>query len=289
MSEKETFNKLKPGLYITATPIGNLEDITLRAIDTLKNTDIIAAEDTRVSKKLLLHFNIKSKTIISYHEHSTEKDIENIINLIKKGNSIALISDSGSPLISDPGFKLVRKCYQENIYVTVIPGVSSVIASLQLSSLPTDKFLFGGFIPNKKLQKEKFFSEFKDMKATLIFFETSNRLIDSLKSAFKLFGNRKASVVREITKIYEECKLDNLENLIIYYQKNDSPKGEIVFLIEGVNKNSVLDVKKIEKEIKNLLKHNSLKDSAKIISEKYEIKRSKAYDIGIKIQKKSSN
>ncbi|MEY4463837.1 MAG: Ribosomal small subunit methyltransferase [Pseudomonadota bacterium] len=222
---------LKPGLYIVSTPIGNFEDITLRAISTLKNSDIILCEDTRISQKLLAKHDIRTKLQI-YNDHSDEKDRENIISLIKAGNIVSLISDAGTPLISDPGYKLSRDLRMLNYHVDVVPGISAPITALTLSALPTDRFLFCGFLPKTTESKKKFFSELVNLKATLIFFETAPRLINTLSVAKEILGNREICVARELTKLYQETKTGNIDEIIKFYQ-NNILKGEIVLLISG--------------------------------------------------------
>lgn len=221
----------KPGLYIVSTPIGNFEDITLRAISTLKNSDIILCEDTRISQKLLAKHDIRTKLQI-YNDHSDEKDRENIISLIKAGNIVSLISDAGTPLISDPGYKLSRDLRMLNYHVDVVPGVSAPITALTLSALPTDRFLFCGFLPKTTESKRKVFSELVNLKATLIFFETAPRLINTLSVAKEILGNREICVTRELTKMYQETKTGNIDEITEFYQ-NNILKGEIVLLISG--------------------------------------------------------
>ncbi|AFB21439.1 16S rRNA (cytidine(1402)-2'-O)-methyltransferase [Rickettsia canadensis] len=222
---------LKPGLYIVSTPIGNFEDITLRAISTLKNSDIILCEDTRISQTLLAKHDIYTKLQI-YNDHSDQKDREHIISLIKEGNIVSLISDAGTPLISDPGYKLSRDLRMLNYHIDVIPGVSAPITALTLSSLPTDQFLFHGFLPKTIESKKKIFSELVNLKATLIFFETAPRLINTLSVAKEILGNREICVARELTKLYQGIKTGDIDEIIAFYQ-NNILKGEIVLLISG--------------------------------------------------------
>lgn len=224
---------LKPGLYIVSTPIGNLEDITYRAVSTLKNSNIILCEDTRISQKLLAKHGIKVKLHV-YNDHSSEKNRQNIKDLINQGNIVSLISDAGTPLISDPGYKLVRDLRNLDYHVEAVPGVSSPITALTISALPSDRFLFCGFLPKTTPAKKKIFIELKeaDINATMIFFEAATRLIESLKTAREIFGNRAVCVARELTKLYQEVKTDNIDNIIEFYEKN-LLKGEIVLLVSG--------------------------------------------------------
>ena len=221
-------------LYIVATPIGNLQDITYRAVEILKNVSFIATEDTRHSRKLLSHFNI-NKSLISYFEHNELKRIPQIIKKINKGVDCALITDAGTPGISDPAYKLIRRAIDENIKVESIPGPNAVITSLTASGLPTDRFLFEGFLPNKKNRKSRL-ERLKKEDATLIFFENPNRLRRTLKDIQIFLGDRPAVIAREMTKIHEEYIRGTVSQLILYTEKNKL-KGECVLLIGKDKKN----------------------------------------------------
>lgn len=216
-------------LYVVATPIGNLGDITYRAVETLKSVDLIACEDTRVTQKLLNHFGIKAHTI-SYNDHNGQKQRPYILSQLEQGKSVALVSDAGTPLISDPGYKLVVELQQKGINITPIPGVSSVITALSVCGLPTDQFTFAGFLPNKEKAREEAIARLAAMDSTLVFLESPTRLVDALNALTKGLGDRKAVVARELTKLHEEVNHDNLSGLISYYEAHP-PKGEIVLLI----------------------------------------------------------
>ncbi|MFL2619937.1 MAG: 16S rRNA (cytidine(1402)-2'-O)-methyltransferase [Flavobacteriaceae bacterium] len=216
-------------LFIVPTPIGNLGDITFRAIETLKSVDIILAEDTRTSLKLLKHYKINSK-IESYHMHNEHKKADSIINKISEGNTIALISDAGTPSISDPGFLLVRECIKNNIEVECLPGATALITALVISGLPSDKFLFEGFLPAKK-GRTKRLKELSNEKKTIIFYESPHRILKTLKDFSDYFSPEKqVSVSREITKIYEETFRGTIEASIEHFEKN-KPKGEFVIVL----------------------------------------------------------
>ena len=216
-------------LFIVPTPIGNLGDITFRAIETLKSVDIILAEDTRTSLKLLKHYKINSK-IESYHMHNEHKKADSIINKITEGNTIALISDAGTPSISDPGFLLVRECIKNNIEVECLPGATALITALVISGLPSDKFLFEGFLPAKK-GRTKRLKELSNEKKTIIFYESPHRILKTLKDFSDYFSPEKqVSVSREITKIYEETFRGTIEESIEHFEKN-KPKGEFVIVL----------------------------------------------------------
>ncbi|BBB56932.1 16S rRNA (cytidine(1402)-2'-O)-methyltransferase [Candidatus Megaera polyxenophila] len=240
----------RPGLYIVSTPIGNLNDITIRALENLKNSDIILCEDTRISAKLLAKHNITGSLSI-YNDKSDETTRKYIIKNIEAGKVVSLISDAGTPLISDPGYKLVREVKEKGYFIDIAPGVSAPIAALTLSGLPSDRFIFAGFLPKTDIGREKVFLEFAEVDATLIFFDRSTRIVDSLQAALKILGNREANVSRELTKLFQESRTVDIESLIKYYSQN-LPKGEIVLLISG-KKSLESSEEKLITEIKNLL------------------------------------
>lgn len=269
----------RPGLYIVSTPIGNLNDITIRALETLKNSDIILCEDTRISAKLLAKHNITGSLSI-YNDKSDETTRKYIIKNIEAGKVVSLISDAGTPLISDPGYKLVREVKEKGYFIDIAPGVSAPIAALTLSGLPSDRFIFAGFLPKTDIGREKVFLEFAEVDATLIFFDRSTRIVDSLQAALKILGNREANVSRELTKLFQESRTSDIESLIKYYSHN-LPKGEIVLLISG-KKSLESSEEKLITEIKNLLILGThTKDITKQLFQKYHkhYKKSKIYKI----------
>ena len=269
----------RPGLYIVSTPIGNLNDITIRALETLKNSDIILCEDTRISAKLLAKHNITGSLSI-YNDKSDETTRKYIIKNIEAGKVVSLISDAGTPLISDPGYKLVREVKEKGYFIDIAPGVSAPIAALTLSGLPSDRFIFAGFLPKTDIGKEKVFLEFAEVDATLIFFDRSTRIVDSLQAALKILGNREANVSRELTKLFQESRTVDIESLIKYYSQN-LPKGEIVLLISG-KKSLESSEEKLITEIKNLLILDThTKDITQQLFQKYHkhYKKSKIYKI----------
>ena len=215
-------------LFVVGTPIGNLEDVTLRAISTLQSVDIILAEDTRNSKKLLDAHKIETK-MISYHEHSNDKEIKKIIDLLLKGRDLALISDAGTPTISDPGYGLIRDCIKHDIVIVPIPGVSAITAAMSVSGLPSDSFTFVGFLPQKKGRLKKI-ELLKNIENTVILFESPYRLEKTLNQLLEHLGNRSVVVGRELTKLYEEVIRGNLTDVIKYFSKS-KVKGEIVIMI----------------------------------------------------------
>lgn len=247
--EKGIVVKMNGNLYLVATPIGNLEDITLRALRVLKEVDLIAAEDTRNTLKLLNHFNIK-KPLISNHRHNEEERENLLINKLKEGNNIAIVSDAGTPGISDPGEVLVKKAISENIKVIPIPGACAAINGLIASGLDTKEFVFLGFLPlNKKLRKEKL-EEIRNETKTCIIYESPHKIKETLSNLKDIVGKRKIVVAREMTKIHEEFIRCNIEELI---EKSDHLIGEIVLLIEGAEK----------KEKENILNNLSLEEHYK--------------------------
>tara|TARA_B100001750_G_C15255310_1_gene469900 strand:+ start:43 stop:729 length:687 start_codon:yes stop_codon:yes gene_type:complete len=220
---------LSGNLYIVSTPIGNLGDVTFRSLEILKDVDCIACEDTRVTKKLLNHYNIKSKLII-YNDINECKVMDNIVKLIVNGKNIALVSDAGTPCISDPGYRLVNNCYKNNIEVLSVPGPSSVVSALSISGLPTDSFYFSGFLPRKKGRSTKF-EVLSEISSTIIIFESPYRILKTLKDIYKFMGNRVISLCKEITKIHENVYYGYVEEIIDDLEKNTNIKGEFVILI----------------------------------------------------------
>ncbi len=218
-------------LYICATPIGNLEDITLRALRILKEVDYIAAEDTRHTLKLLNHYGI-SKPLISYHEHNQRERGHKIIELLREGYNVALVSDSGMPGISDPGIPLIGLARQNGIPVTVLPGPTASIAALVMSGMDTSRFVFEGFLPRDKKDRETRLEELKYEQRTVILYEAPHRLVSTLKDLLDKLGNRKVAVVRELTKVHEEVLILNIEQMLEHFNEHP-PKGEIVLILEG--------------------------------------------------------
>ncbi|WP_375238562.1 16S rRNA (cytidine(1402)-2'-O)-methyltransferase [Aurantibacter sp.] len=221
-------------LYLVPTPIGNLEDITLRALRVLKEVDVILAEDTRTSGKLLKHFEITTQ-MQSHHMHNEHKTIDNLIKRLKSGEKIAIISDAGTPAISDPGFLLTRACVENNIEVNCLPGATAFVPALVNSGLPNDKFIFEGFLPVKKGRQTRF-KLLAEETRTIIFYESPHKLIKTLGHFCEYFGEeRQVSVSREITKMYEETIRGTAKEVLEYYT-NKPPKGEIVIVVAGVSK-----------------------------------------------------
>jgi 16S rRNA (cytidine1402-2'-O)-methyltransferase len=218
-------------LYLVATPIGNLADITHRALQVLRDVDLIACEDTRHTRKLLQHYGIDTKTI-SYHEHNEQQRATELIELLRQGSSVAVVSDAGTPAISDPGFRLVRTAIENNVRIVPLPGPSALITSLVAAGLPTNEFFFGGFLPARSGARRARFEEVRSIPGTLIFYEAPHRLAVSLKDAYEILGEREAVVARELTKLHEEFKRGRLSELAQHYSTVEQPRGEIVLLID---------------------------------------------------------
>ena len=253
-------------INIVSTPIGNLKDITLRAIETLKSVDLILAEDTRIAKKLLNHFSINNR-LESFNDKNESVKKENLIKKIKEGKNIAIISDAGTPLINDPGFKLIRFARKENIKVTPIPGCTAVIAGLSASGISTDKFTFLGFLPRTKIKRRKNLSQLVHKQETLIFFESVHRIESTIIDMKELFGTeRKAVLCKEITKIHESFIGNNFLDISGYIKEHqDKLKGEFTIIIEG-NREKTIDLKKIDNILDILQSEISSKDAVKICS-----------------------
>lgn len=221
---------LDAALYLVATPIGNLGDITLRALETLAGCDVLACEDTRVTRVLLDRYGIRQRPI-AYHEHNAGEAGPRLIEALQSGRSVALVSDAGTPLVSDPGFRLVGQAQEAGIRVIPIPGPSAVLAALTASGLPSDAFMFAGFLPVKDGQRRSRLEALKAVPATLIFFESPRRLDDTLVAMADVFGERAAAIGRELTKTFEEMRTGSLQELSEHYSKADTPKGEIVICV----------------------------------------------------------
>jgi len=218
-------------LFIVSTPIGNLKDITFRAVETLKEVDLIACEDTRHTKKLLSHYGISTSTT-SYFEHNKLKKGKYLLELLKQGKKIALVSDSGTPGISDPGFNIIRLAIQNDIPVTVIPGACAFVSGLVLSGMPTDSFVFEGFLSFKKAKRRRQLQALKEEKRTIIIYESPHRLLKTLKDILEVLGDREIAITREITKIFEECLRLKTSHAIQHFTTHP-PKGEFVLVIKG--------------------------------------------------------
>lgn len=273
--------RLKAGLYLVATPIGNLRDMTLRGIETLKAMDVILCEDTRVSGKLLAAHGIKGPVLSVYNDHSADRTRPQVLQAIAGGKCYALISDAGTPLISDPGYKLVRAAQEGGLMVTSIPGANAPLTALQLSGLPSDKFSFLGFLPPKSQARRVMLSDWATVPGTLIIYETAPRLIESLRDMLAVFGPRPAAVARELTKMFEETRHGTISQLVDHYAENGAPKGEIVIVIGPPPAADIRDAD-IDTLLRKLLRDHSIKDAAAIIAETLDIPRKRAYEMALR-------
>jgi len=227
-------NEEKKGiLFVCGTPIGNLGDVSFRLLDTLKQADIVLAEDTRTIRKLLTRYDIKKNRIISYHQHSTAKKLDSIIEELKVGKTAALVSESGMPSIQDPGYEIIGQCIKDNIDIKVIPGPNAATSALVLSGLPSDSFLFIGFLPKSGEKRNTKIAEISGLPYTLIFYESPKRIEKLLGELIKKLGDRRVALVREMTKIYEEAIRGNLSEVLEDIKARNSIKGEIVLVVEG--------------------------------------------------------
>lgn len=224
-------------LYIVSTPIGNLEDITIRALSTLKEVGLIAAEDTRQTQKLLNHYGIHTP-LTSYHGYNKEEKAEVLVRRLQEGQSIALVSDAGTPLISDPGLYLINRCIQEGIRAVPVPGASAVPCALSVAGLPTDSFVFEGFLPQKRGKRLKKLNSLKELPHTLIFFESPHRLTQTLTDCLEVLGDRPIALARELTKVFEEVIRGNISEVVERLTKR-TVKGEITLLIGGASRKRV--------------------------------------------------
>ena len=281
-------NNVEGCLYIIATPIGNFDDISLRAIQLLNLVDILLCEDTRKTKKLLAYLNINRGNMISYNDNNAAQKRPYVLKQLLSNKSIGLVSDAGTPLISDPGYKLVQDCYLHKVKITHAPGPSSVINGLILSGLPTNQFYFGGFVSSKKNSKIKQFTITKFYPMTGIWFDTCLRLIDTLEIIFKIYGNRKISITRELTKIYEDVissDLQNIRSLIYERELNNKPlKGEIVIIIDGYDQKNDMNIETLRINIKKKLQKFSLRDTVNITIDETNFPRKLIYNEAVKIK-----
>lgn len=267
-------------LSIVATPIGNLKDITYRAVEVLSSVDLILCENTKNSQKLLSYYGIKTK-VRAYNDHSSASDRSKILNLLSSGKSIALISDAGTPLISDPGFKLVREARACGIKVVPIPGATALAAGMCASGIPTDRFLFCGFMPHQVSKIEAYLEELKAQKCTLIFYESPKRIAATVDAIYRIMGDRDIVVARELTKIHEEfisCKCSE------FLQSEREWKGEIVLMVTGLNPDDEEDID-ITSILTKLLKDHTLKDAVEVAAKMSKLTKKEVYAAALGIKK----
>ncbi len=268
--------QIRPGLYIVPTPIGNLRDITIRALDVLNEADIVLCEDTRVSGKLLEAYGLRKKLMV-YNDHNAARQRPKIQEYLQANKILAQISDAGTPLISDPGFRLVDLAIAEGAYVTALPGANAPLPALVMSSLPTDNFTFVGFMPTKSTARQTLLKTWAEMPTTLIAFDTGKRISKTLKDIATVLGDRPIAVVREISKLYEEAKRGTAEELMNGYDKNGVPKGEITLLI-GPGQPEEVDLADLKGDILNALKSSSKKDVTAHYTQKTGLPKKVVYE-----------
>jgi 16S rRNA (cytidine1402-2'-O)-methyltransferase len=275
---------LQPALYLVATPIGNLADISLRALAILARADLIAAEDTRHSKKLLSHFGLRAE-LTPYHEHNAEKERPRLLARLRAGHSVALISDAGTPLVSDPGYKLVRQALDDGLTVVSIPGPSASLAALTSSGLPTDTFLFAGFLPPKSGARRARLETLKSAPATLIVFESASRLGKSLTDMADLLGSREAAVAKELTKLRESVTRGRLDRLAAEFS-GETLKGEFVVVVAppAADQGEPSD-EMIEEQLVKALKLDSFRDAVRSVAEVLNVSRARVYELGLKLKR----
>jgi len=272
---------LEPGLYVTATPIGNLGDITYRAVETLKAADLILCEDTRQTAKLCAAYGVKTPRT-AYHEHNAERVRPGIIKKLQDGATVCLVTDAGTPLISDPGYKLVREARDADVQVSPLPGPSAFVAALSAAGAPSDRFFFAGFPPSKSGARDKLLKSLKDVNATLIFYETGPRLVASLRAMSNVFGDRQGAVARELTKIHEDVREDRLSALADHYE-NAPAKGEIVALVYPAAAVEAGD-EDIDAFLRDALEDMSVRDAAAAAAETLGVSRSTAYARALRLK-----
>ncbi|MBM3573566.1 MAG: 16S rRNA (cytidine(1402)-2'-O)-methyltransferase [Alphaproteobacteria bacterium] len=268
---------MSAGLYIVATPIGHARDVTLRALEILAAVDVIACEDTRVTAKLLARHGIAARTL-AYHEHNAARMRPQLLARLRRGERIALVSDAGTPLISDPGYELVEACIAAGIAVTTAPGPSAALAALVLSGLPTDRFLVAGFLPNRSAQRRTTLAELAAVPATLVLFEAPQRLADSLTDMSEILGARPAAIARELTKRFEEVRRGDLSGLANHYRAADPPLGEIVVVVgpPGAAAKGA-SAEDLDRQLDLALATMSLRDAAEAVARATGVKRRAVY------------
>ena len=281
-----TVKKLDSGLYILATPIGTANDITIRALNILRDADILVAEDTRVLRKLMeIHgINLNGRKILSYHDHNGEAQRPKLIALLKEGKVLAYASDAGTPLIADPGFSLTKLAIQNNIRVHAAPGASALLTALCLAGLPTDNFFFGGFLGSKSSQRIKNLQKIQNLDATIVYYESPKRTLSTLKDISKIFGNdRLISVCREMTKKFEEVIRGTVDQVIDEIKSRHSFKGEVVIVLGPPTKKEISD-EEIYSALQIALQEYRIKDAATQISEQFGVPKKRSYEMALRIK-----
>ena len=276
---------LTPGLYLVATPIGNLGDVTLRALAVLRGVDRILCEDSRVTARLLARYEIAAALEL-YHDHNAERVRPAILAALRRGESVALVSDAGTPLVSDPGYKLVRAAIAEDLPVTALPGPSAAVTALILSGLPPDVFLFGGFLPPRRAARRRALAGWSALAATLVFFESASRLAESLEDMFELLGNRPAAVARELTKLHEQIRRGRLTDLAAHYREAGPPRGEVVIVV-GAPEPAAPDHVAVDGRLRAALAESGVRDATARVAAETGLPRSQLYRRALAIRRRS--
>ena len=285
-SSQRSQNEQSGILYVVATPIGNFGDISERAITVLRNVDLILAEDTRRTKPMLQKFAIGRPKVQSFHEHNEEQASKRIIERLMGGEQVALVSDAGTPLISDPGFGLVEAAHQAHIQVVPIPGSCAAVAALSVSGMSTNQFFFAGFLPAKSSQRQKALSALLGQQGTLVFYESSHRIVASLGDFLSVFGERKAVLARELTKMYETVRSGNLRSLLEFVSNDaNQQKGEFVVLVEGAEKVDVdINQEEVDRILGVMLDELPLKQAAGLAAKILGLKKNTLYQRALKLK-----
>ena len=275
---------LAPGLHVVATPIGNLGDITLRGLWVLRNVDRILCEDTRVTSRLLARFGI-DKPLEPYHDHNADRVRPSVIEALRRGDRLALVSDAGTPLVSDPGYKLVREALAADLPVTAAPGPSAALTALVLSGLPPDAFLFAGFLPPRAAGRRRVLAQWRELPATLVFFEGPPRLAAALADMAEILGERDAAVARELTKRHEEVRRERLGELAAYYRDAGAPRGEVVVVVGPPGPAPALPEIDIDARLRELLSAHSLRDAVALLAGETTLARRALYERALAVRK----
>jgi len=272
-------SQLKSGLTLLATPIGNSRDVTLRTLDALRDADAIACEDTRMARRLMdLHgIPLGSRPLIAYHEHNAGQATPRLMALIEGGARVVYLSDAGTPIVADPGYRLAKAVIEKGEALSATPGPCAAVMALTLSGLPSDRFTFGGFSPNRSGQRQNFFREFEKASGTLIFYESPRRLAASLEDMEAVFGPREAAVARELSKAFEEVRRGSLSELAAHYAEAGAPKGEVVVLV-GPAENTPPSAEALDDALRDALTDMSVKDAARTVSEALSLPRKQVYE-----------
>lgn len=277
--------RIAPGLHIVATPIGNLSDISLRALSTLAAADTILAEDKRVTKVLLAHYGITTP-IMAYHEHNAEAMRPLILEKLAAGGTLALVSDAGTPLVSDPGYKLVEAVVEAGIPLTAIPGASAVLAGLVLSGLPSDRFFFEGFLPTKSGERRRRIRELERIPATLMFFEAPHRTPEALTDLAAVLGDRKAAMARELTKKFETVRRGTLPELAAYFEEHGAPKGEVVLIVGPPGEAGEISDAAIDSALENAMQQHSQRDAVALVAAELGLQKRRVYARALHLSEK---